>query len=299
MYLANKFIKVFRYRICILFIILLIKSNAFSQSFEFKLYSKSLRQIEEKNYKGALKTIKYYLKFYPTSPRLVDVYCNKALIHTELKLVNEAMDDYYTAMALDSFNVDVYKMRGKLYYKNKNSIAALKDYNRALRLDSAQAECYYLKAGIYKEEGSDSIACLLYNKALQYGYKDAFKKITELCDTNTLALSRYLLKILDLRSLDSDYGYSEFKPIKIGGNSHERLEQYLSMLRDKNGYPVVFKHMNSCCPYKSSNGNFGKALCDTYEVIINDDKRILFLSLYDYEEPKIPVGLYSTYHFKE
>jgi len=284
---------------CFLFALFFFFKVSISQNLEFKLYSKSLREIEEKNYKAALKSMGQFIKFFPTSPRLSEVLCNRAIVNTELNLSNEAIEDYYEALRIDSLNPEIYKQRGNLYFKIKNYNAALKDYNNSIRLDSSYGETYALKAQVYKQQGSNDVACHFYQKALQHGHLPSLKNIQEACDTNQNIVLRFKLELLDLRSNDSDYGYSEFKPIKIGGSDRERLEKYLASLRDKNGYPVSFKYMSTCCPYKSQSGAFGKGLCETYEVIINNDRRILFLSLYDYEEPRIPIGLYSTYHFKE
>ncbi len=270
-----------------------------SQNIEFKLYSKSLREIEEKDYKSALKSMSQFIKFFPASTRMSEVLCNRAVVNAELNLTNNAIEDYYEALRIDSLNSEIYKQRGNLYFKIKNFNAALKDYNNSIRLDSTYGETYALKAQVYKQQGSVEVACQFFQKALQHGHLLSLKNIQEACDTNNNIVLRFKLDLLDLRSNDSDYGYSEFKPIKVGAHSKERLEKFLSQLRDKNGYPISFKYMSSCCPYKSQSGAFGKGLCDTYEVIINNDRRILFLSLYDYEEPRIPVGLYSTYHFKE
>jgi hypothetical protein len=176
---------------------------------------------------------------------------------------------------------------------------ALKDFDHAIRLDSSMGECYAAKADIYLAQKQQSMACQLQYQALKHGYYKALDYLTQNCDTNHVVVQRYLLRVLDERSTDSDYGYSEFKPIKVGGNSLERLEQYLSLLRDRKGYPISYKHITNCCPYKSNYGAFGKGLCDTYEVMIGEERRILYLSMYDYDDARIPVGLYSTFHFKE
>ena len=270
-----------------------------AQTLEFKLYSKSLQQIEEKNYHGALKTMDRYFRFFFDSPRMPEMYCNRALVNIELKQYNAAIDDYVNAMNYDSSNHDIYKLRGQLYAKLNKHALALKDFDHAIRLDSSLGECYAAKADIYLAEKENDLACAFETLALKHGYYKALEYISKNCDTNSMVVQRYLLRVLDERSTDSDYGYSEYKPIKVGGNSIERLEQYLSMLRDRRGYPISYKHISNCCPYKSTYGAFGKGLCDTYEVMIGEERRILYLSMYDYDDARIPVGLYSTFHFKE
>jgi tetratricopeptide (TPR) repeat protein len=266
---------------------------------EFKLYSKSLRQIEEKNYKGALKTTNQFLYLFPFSTKKIEVFWQRALVHTELNKVNEAIDDYSEAINFDTAFAESYRLRANLYYNHKNYNAALRDLNHAIRLDSNLATAYYSKAKIYQTQGTSELTCQFLELALKKGVIEAYTDIQEHCDSNSSTVRKYLLKELTQKSTDSDYGFSEYKPIKIGGKDIQRGETYLSLLRDKRGYPIPFRRLNTCCPYNSNNGAFGKALCETYEVIINEEKRFLYLSVYDYEEPKIPTGLYSTFHFQE
>lgn len=289
----------FRNKCFVLILLFLFAVKSYSQNLEFKLYSKALRQIEEKNYKGALKTTSQFLYLFPFSPKRIEVLWQRALIHSELNNVNDAIDDYSQAINLDSTFAESYRLRATLYYNHKNYNAALKDLNRSIRLDSNLALAYYSKAKIYQTQGSIQLTCQFLELALKKGVVEAYKDIQAHCDTNSMTVRKYLLKELTQKSTDSDYGYSEYKPIKVGGKDIQRGEAYLSLLRDKRGYPIQFKRLNTCCPYKSNNGAFGKALCETYEVIINDEKRFLYLSVYDYEEPKIPTGLYSTFHFQE
>ncbi|MEI6021825.1 MAG: hypothetical protein WCR21_11910 [Bacteroidota bacterium] len=290
---------VFQFKYWIIVLFSFGVGTIFSQNLEFKLYSKTLRLIEEKNYKGALKTMDQYFRYFSDSPRMAEVFCNRAIVHIELHETNAAIDDYVNAIQRDSLNAELYKLRGGLLLQLERYNSAMKDFDHALRLDSSLGECFAAKAKIYQAQGSGDMVCKAYYQALRHGYSEALQNIMASCDTSNIVISRYLLKVLDVRSTDSDYGYSEFKPIKVGGNKLERLEQYLSLLRDKNGLPIAFKHLNNCCPYKSNYGAFGKGLCDTYEISIYDERRVLYLSLYDYEEPRVPVGLYSTYHFRE
>lgn len=95
---------------------------------------------------------------------------------------------------------------------------------------------------------------------------------------------------------DPAYGYTPEKPIKVGGIHARRgpanERAFLASLRGPNGEPVRFERQGSCCPFPTPNGLMGNGLLDRYAVWIGDDPepRILFVNMYDYERPLIPVG---------
>ena len=93
---------------------------------------------------------------------------------------------------------------------------------------------------------------------------------------------------------DPEYGYSEAKPIKVGGLDHgparERL--FLSQLAGSKGEPVTFQRIGSCCPFETPNGFMGTGMLDQYLVSIEGDQspRVLYINMYDFEEPLVPSG---------
>jgi hypothetical protein len=94
------------------------------------------------------------------------------------------------------------------------------------------------------------------------------------------------------------YGFSPQRPIKVGGtyiNGVANQKKYLEALRDAQGKAVSYERNGSCCAYPSANGFEGHALLDWYEVKYRDTdnkkkKAILYISFYDYEEPKAVKG---------
>ena len=98
----------------------------------------------------------------------------------------------------------------------------------------------------------------------------------------------------NIKSNDSDYGFSSTKPIKVGGFRDETGSNnqwiYLSKLKTykKNEILTIYR-IGSCCMFKTSNGMFGKGLLDKYAIITKFDTVMLFLNLYDYEMPKTPM----------
>jgi hypothetical protein len=94
------------------------------------------------------------------------------------------------------------------------------------------------------------------------------------------------------------YGFIPERPIKVGGayiNGVANQKKYLEALRDAQGNAVSYERKGSCCAYPSENGFEGQALLDRYEVKYRDannkkQKAILYISFYDYEEPKTVKG---------
>lgn len=90
------------------------------------------------------------------------------------------------------------------------------------------------------------------------------------------------------------YGYQEANPIKVGGpeGGPARERAFLSNLAGPKGEAIKFRRVGSCCPFKTPRGFNGVGLLDKYEVFVEGEQapRILFLNMYDYEEPKVPRG---------
>jgi hypothetical protein len=98
-------------------------------------------------------------------------------------------------------------------------------------------------------------------------------------------------------STDSTYGYTEANPIRVGGAlrqtgpANERA--FLNGLRGPAGQPLRFRRMGSCCIFSTMNSPMGgRGLLDVYEVTYDGlEKPIqLYINMYDYERPKVPVG---------
>ncbi len=96
---------------------------------------------------------------------------------------------------------------------------------------------------------------------------------------------------------DSTYGYSRDNPIKVGGAKAEQGPQneraFLDVLLGPHAEAVRYTRQGSCCRFKTSNAlvmNVG--LLDVYEVSYDGaaQPRILYINMYDYEVPRIPVG---------
>jgi len=264
----------------ILTITIVISNNVFAQKTEQKLYDKYLEEMEKKEYPKALKTLENYIQKFPDSKNIADIYYEKAQLNIELNNNEAAINDFTIAYKKDSTFTEAISLRGNLKYKMDKLEEALEDYNLSLRINPKLAESYARIAFVYKKQSKTKEACLYFEKALSYGMTSIEKNILEMCDTNSVVLQKYLLKILVDKSTDPEYGFSDKNPIKIGPQvKKERI--FLSLLRDTKGKPINYKRLASCCPYASKNGMFGMALCDKYEVELDGENKILYISFYD------------------
>ncbi len=272
---------------------LLIAAQGFSQKKEQKLLEKYQVKLQERNYPEALNLLDKFILKFPASESLPEIYFKKGSIHVELGNTDAAIEDFTMAYGKDKTFKEAVRMRGNLYYKQDKLTEALNDYNLALRIDSTFADAYSNKALVYKKQSLTAEACENFQKSLQYGYVDAYHMIRKYCDSTSVTVQRYLLQSLTTPATDDTYGFSEKNPVKIG-MPVQREKLYLSMLRDSKGEALRYKRMGSCCAYRNTRSAFGMALCDRYEVEVDGKVKSLYISVYDYEEPKIPQGLQSV-----
>ncbi len=279
--------------IFLILVALFIAFPGFSQKKEQKLYEKYYARVQEKNYPEAMNLLNKFIAKNPQSESLPDLYCKKAGVYVELNNLDSAIAGLTMAYEKDHSFKEAIRLRGNLYYTQDKLDKAMADYDLALRIDSTFADAYSNKALTYKKQERMTEACANFQKALQYGYVDAYHMIRKYCDTNSVTMQRYLLKSLTTPAADETYGFSEKNPIKIG-ISVQRERTYLSMLRDSHGEALRYKRLGSCCAYTNTRSVMGMALCDHYELELDGKIKSLYISMYDYEEPKIPQGLQSV-----
>ncbi len=74
------------------------------------------------------------------------------------------------AIALDKENEDAYDTRGCIFYKLKNYNSAIQDFNSALSLDSLYSNAYYYRALCYIKKNEKVNACIDLSKVIQDKY---------------------------------------------------------------------------------------------------------------------------------
>ncbi len=96
------------------------------------------------------------------------------------------------------------------------------------------------------------------------------------------------------QSVDSSYGFTENKPIKVGGGEGGPASErkYLNALTGPNGETVTYNRIGSCCFFESKNSPLGGGLLDKYAVSYQGKKDtvVLYLNMYDKGKLLAPVG---------
>lgn len=99
-------------------------------------------------------------------------------------------------------------------------------------------------------------------------------------------------------SQDPEYGYSEKKPVEVGGVDKRdgplNERRFLNALMGPNGEAVSYQRAGSCCPTKSNNDpfGFGMVMLDKYRVTWegSTDTVSIYINMYDSGVLKAPKG---------
>lgn len=267
------------------------------------LYNQSLTELNNKNYEKGIELIDEFIEKYPDFENIHMIYLNRASAKSLIKDYDGAIKDYTTAYEKNPKYAEALRQRGYLKKEMGYFKAALADYDLALKVDSNLANAYVNKAVVLDTLGQTEEACKNYKKAFELGITDVAGILYNLCDSNLIILQKYYYKILVDKTTDETYGYTVENPIKVGhGPRGQRA--YLEMLRDGRGNKVKYERGGSAGMYPSENGLMGMATVDSYKITYKDKKgknkkTTLYISFYDYDTPKIPVGFYSTDDFKK
>ena len=98
-------------------------------------------------------------------------------------------------------------------------------------------------------------------------------------------------------SNDPKYGYDPDYPVnvfyKTSKNETINAERFLRALSGPNGEKLLFKKVDSCCPFPSAHSDMGAGFVDIYELTwVGQKKRVrLYINVYAKGEIKVPVGL--------
>lgn len=281
--------------------LLLTTLNGFSQSAEEILYNKSMAEYNSKNYDKAISLMDEFINTYPDFKNIHMIYLNRASAKSRNKDYDGAIKDYTTAYIKDTNYAEAIRQRGYVKKQMGDLKSALVDYEFALKINPKLGNAYVNKAYVLKELGQIDESCKSYGKALELGVTSIAGNIIQSCDSNSIAIQKYTYKILTDKSVDMTYGYTEKNPIKAGAGPRGQ-RGYLELLRDAQGNEIEYKRLGSCCSYNSENSPLGLALLDRYEIKYKNkkgkkDETVLYISFYDYEQPKIPVGFYSKQDF--
>lgn len=111
------------------------------------------------------------------------------------------------------------------------------------------------------------------------------------------ALSKEKTFIITETSTDAKYGYDADYPINLGfsnlAGSEINVERYFGALSGPKGEKLIYKRVDTCCPFPSKRNDMGAGLLDIYEVTwdgLSVPKKI-YINLYEKGPVMAPQGL--------
>jgi hypothetical protein len=113
--------------------------------------------------------------------------------------------------------------------------------------------------------------------------------IPKLLNPNTFVITEY--------SKNKKYGYDKDYPINLfyGNTKNETLNQqrFLNALAGPNGEKIIYKKLESCCPFPTNRSEMGAGFLDVYELKWEGQKNpvVLYLNIYEKGILMVPMGL--------
>lgn len=110
------------------------------------------------------------------------------------------------------------------------------------------------------------------------------------------ALNKDKAFVITEYSADKKYGYNQDYPINLGfygaKTAEINVKRFFDALEAPNGEKIIYKKLDSCCPFPSKRDEMGAGILDIYEVKWQGQKSSLLLYINLYERGKImaPVG---------
>ncbi|MFB6306470.1 MAG: hypothetical protein ABEH43_05705 [Flavobacteriales bacterium] len=263
-----------------------------------KYYQEAFDSISSKNYKAAIQLLDSVLKWGKDFHKKYGVYFNRAVAKNRLEKYDSALEDFEKAVELKPDYKKAYVQMAIIQMEKGKQRRARKNLDKAIELDTSYTHALLNRGMLYiKGKNDKEKGCKDLEKALAFGDKSAVRYIKKHCE-NSKELKKYKMISITEVSNDSSYGRDGENPIKVGtgaGNGPNTEQAYLNLLRSPTGEKIKYKRIGSCCPYPSKNAPSGKGKCDMFRVEYKDkegklQKKILYLTFYEYRSPKIPLG---------
>jgi len=268
-----------------------ITSSVIGQSVD-SLFQKGIEAIQAEKLDAV---ISYFDQAIALKDDAFIIWYNRATVKSWQRRYEEAILDFDEAIRLNpehkkSYNGRACARQDITYYEG-----AMADFNTAIEIDNKYIDAIYNRGTLYNLLGKRDEACKDYRLAYKLGDEQSKNKV-DICKEapGKVYPILYLTKTAD----SATYGFTPENPVKVGpgpdgGPANERA--YLNLLRDVNGKPIDYERSGSCCGYKSENSPLGIALLDMYEIYYTNEKgedvkTLIYISMYDYEEPQILYG---------
>jgi tetratricopeptide (TPR) repeat protein len=273
---------------CLLFV------PAIAQRTSEDYYTDGMKYAERKNYKEAI-------SFFDMAIRLkADDYYSmhqRGICKALMNNYGEAIEDFKHVLSLKPDYTKAMIAMGNCYKRLTFYDTAINQYSRALEMEPDNSEALYHRAHVYESMNMADSAAEDFKELEQMGvdvadkmkyYKDTVKSRPQL---NTITK-------LTQTSADATYGFTSKNPIKVGTGKQGgfgNVRAYLALLRDAKKKPVSYKRIQACCSYRPKTMP-NNVLAEEYEITYTDETgtsvtKKLYLSYFEYEEPKIPLGL--------
>jgi tetratricopeptide (TPR) repeat protein len=265
-------------------------------------YFKSLSADEDNNPKQA---ILYLDSAIQLAPDFDLYYYYRARFKYNINQPETAFEDIdYFCKTKHKF-ADAYLLLGLVWNELTNYEQGIKAFDKAIQLDNKSDDAYFHRGRTYQILEQHKKAAADFIQAKKLGRSNMEERILQSTPKGKQPKLTPIVKLTEI-SKDSTYGYSGENPILVGSGydgAPANQKAYLKKLRDPNGKPIQFSRIGNCCAYKSDNGMFGKALVDVYEIQYMDSfkkpqKTKLYISFYDYADPKIPIGFKTIQPYK-
>lgn len=257
-----------------------------------RYFLSGMKAIEENKLDEA---IMYFDKSISVKNDEFIVWYNRGIVKCWQRRYEESIEDFSQSIKLNPNFKKAYNNRGNSRQDITDYEGALSDYNAAIELDSQYIDAIYNRGELYLLLNEKEKACNDFNLAYSLGDSLSRNYVEKCKDTSSFG-SHCILR-LSVMAADDSYGFTVNNPIRVGsgpkgGPANERA--YLNLLRDMQGKPINYYRLGSCCPYKSSNP-LGGGVLDKYEITYlntkgEEEKTIIYMSMWDYEEPKILYG---------
>ncbi len=117
------------------------------------LIAEGLEDIQSGEFRSAQAKMDIVIE---TDPAIPTAYYIRGLAATQLGMIQDALDDFSSAIDLAPWRFDLYIFRGDIHLVNGSLIDALLDYDEAIRINPFAAEGYLRRANIYFELDEDA-----------------------------------------------------------------------------------------------------------------------------------------------
>ncbi|MCX6181427.1 MAG: hypothetical protein NT150_05840 [Bacteroidetes bacterium] len=275
---------------------ILFTNIAYSQTAK-KLLNKGMKEAETGDFPKAIQLIS--LSIQKDSTDYLAWY-SRGLMKSMSDKEEQALPDFDRALKLSPKFTKGYMYRAAAKKNLTDYEGALLDYSTVITLEPYHGNAYYNRGLIYELLNKEDSACIDFNRATQEGIQASLIK-TEQCKDSTKTKTHSILR-LTKTATDNSYGFNSEFPIKVGTGPNggpANQKTYLKLLRDVNGNAITYNRVGSCCSYTSDNGFMGTATLDKYVITFSDEngkkkEATIFMTFYDYEEPKILFGFQTV-----